>query len=224
MSRVEGGDGDAVRLALVERLRPLERAASRAAFERKAAELLRGRSHELGNHVQIVRLASLELEKRCAGPDIAELVGDLRTSAEQATTILHDLIAAARPVERTEPGPPVAHHVRAGAEAARAVVPGGLDIAIDLPADVRSLCSGDELEGLVIGALLDMPRATVQLRARTIGGKPWVQLLCIGARHDRVEYESFVEALASQAGGEVSVSPGRDGTELAIELPVAPGS
>ena len=217
-------DDLAVRLALIERLRPLEREAARAAFERKAIELLRGRSHDLGNHVQIVRLASLELEKRCAGPDVAELIGDLRASAEQATTILHDLLAAARPTERTEPGPPVATHVRAGADAARPAVAGGVDVAIELPDDVRTLCTGDELEAIVIGALLDMPRARVQLRTRTIGGKPWVQLLCIGARHDRVEYEGFVEAIATQAGGEVSVSPGRDGTELAVELPVVHAS
>lgn len=211
----------AARLALVERLRPLERAVARDAFTRKAAELLRGRTHELGNHLQIVRLASLELEKRGAGPDAAEFITDLRAAAEQATTILLELLAAARPEERNAWGPPVAPLVRAAVELARPAVPGGVDFSCELPDDARSLCTADELEGLVLAALLDTPRAKVVLRARTIAGKPWLQLLCIGARADRVHYEELVEGLATQSGGEVSVSPGREGTELAIELPVA---
>lgn len=209
------------RLELVERLRPLERAVAREAFTRKAAELLRGRSHELGNQVQIVRLASLELEKRGAGPDAAELVTDLRAAAEQATTILLEMLAAARPEDRNTWGPPVAPLVRAAVELARPAMPSPVDFTGELADDVRSLCTADELEGLVLAALLDTPRARVVLRARTIQGKPWLQLLCIGARQDRVQYAELVEALAAQAGGEVSVSPGRDGTELAIELPAA---
>ena len=200
------------RADMLARLRTLDRALAEAAFARRAEELLRGRTHELGNHVQIVRLASLELEKRCTAPDAAEFITDLRASAERATELLFELLAAARTAPRSEAGPPVAPIVRVVATEC------GAELVCSLPDDARCYCRADELEGLVLAALLDTTRPRLELRARKIEGKPWLQLLCIGSR-DGVD--PLIEAIAVAAGGEATCSPGRDGTELAVELPLA---
>ena len=209
------------RLALVEVLRPLERAVARDAFTRAAVDLLRGRSHELGNHLQIVRLASLEIERRCTAADAVELLNDLRSSAGAATAVLATLLEAARPAERSEPGPPVAAIVRAAAERVRALFPEGITFVSDAPEDLRSLCREDELHGIVIAAALGSAASALrlELHARTIEKRPWLQLLCHGPR--RAGYDDLIESLAALGAGEVTLSAGREGDELAIELPVA---
>jgi DNA integrity scanning protein DisA with diadenylate cyclase activity len=85
-----------VRLELLERVRTVELALAKAEHARAAASLVRGRTHELGNQVQILRLASIELERR-ATSEQTELIADLRAAAEAANTALADMLAAARP-------------------------------------------------------------------------------------------------------------------------------
>jgi len=85
------------------------------------------------------------------------------------------------------------------------------------------LASAEQLHALVLAMLLDSTDASrirLLVRARTIGGKHHVQLIRDDDR-DEGEVPALVAALAAHAGGEASIAPGRDGMELAIELPVA---
>src|SRR5207245_1288576 len=129
--------------------------------------------------------------------------------------LLFELLAAARPEARGEAGPAVAPVVRAVAEQC------GAELHGSAPDDARTACTADELAGLVIAAVLDTTRPRVELRVRAIENKPWLQLLCIGARDG---LDPLIEAIAAAVGGEASCSPGRDGTELAIELPLVQSS
>ncbi len=214
------------RLALIERLHRVELEVARDEHARAAAALVRRKAHELGNAVQIVRLSSLELERRVSAPEVAELVADLRSGAEQAAGVLGDLLAAAAPAARTQPGPAVAPAVRAVIEHARAALAARIDAAIELADDARTLATADELDALILCALLatdDATRVSIRVRARTIAGKPFAQLLWIDDRRDRdgATLPPLVVALAERANGEASLAPGRDGLELAVELPVA---
>jgi K+-sensing histidine kinase KdpD len=90
------------RLRLIDRIRRVEHELSRDEQAKAAAALLEGRSHDLGNHIQIVKLSALELERRGRDrPDLAELLADLRQAAEQTSALLANLIAIARPPERS---------------------------------------------------------------------------------------------------------------------------
>jgi hypothetical protein len=236
-----------VRLELLGWLRAVELGLVRGEAARAAAgELVRGRTHELGNQVQILRLASLELERR-ATPDQQELIGDLRAAGEAANTVLVDLLATARMPERAMIGDPVADVVRRAVELVRPAFAQPLDVRIDLGDDVRTRATADELQAAVIAALLDatdpaawyLPtveartaviatRIRLWVRQRTVEKRPFVELLVIADR----PYQPvamlleppgplYVVRLAAQAaGGEASISEGREGVELAIELPV----
>ena len=215
------------RLALVERVRRAELAAVRHELAREAAALLRGRSHDLGNAVQIVRLASLELSRRIEGTvedDVRELISDLRGAAEQATDVLGQLLAIARPEERTTPGAPVAATIRATIELARVALTLPVTLIADLAEDVCTRATAAELEAIVIAALLDTSNATriaLQVRVRTIEGRPWIELLRIDDRAEVTSFDPAIAAIAAPAAGEVTISEGRTGWELSIELPVA---
>jgi hypothetical protein len=221
------------RLALMDRIRRVEHGLARDEQAREAQRLLKGRSHDLGNAIQIVRLASIEIEKR-GGEAIADLVGDLRNAAEQATSVLTELIASARPQQPREKGAAIAPTVRAAAELATPAVAGVLDVRIELADMVHSLLVADEIEAMVLSAVLDASAATkigLQLRARAIEGKPWIELLRFDDR--RISDEDFgksfepfaglsiVKILAERVGGEASLSAGRAGLELVVALPVA---
>lgn len=224
------------RLALIDRIRRVELGLAREEQAREAARLLRGRSHDLGNAIQIVRLASIEIEKR-GGAAIGDLTVDLRNAAEQATTVLGELMAAARPEVRDQPGIAVAPVVRAAAELARPAIAAPLELRVELADVAQARCAADELEAIVIVALLDAADATkvgLQLRARAIEGKPWIELLRIDDRQhgpdaDYAEaFEPFagrgpglhlVRVLAERSGGEASLSAGRTGLELVVALP-----
>src|SRR4051812_26285798 len=103
------------RLALIERIHSVELALTREQHAIAAAALIRGRSHDLGNQVQIVRLASIEIERR-ATPEQAELIADMRSAAEQANATLAEMVNAARPPERSVTGPAFAPTLRAAIE------------------------------------------------------------------------------------------------------------
>jgi hypothetical protein len=87
---------------------------------------------------------------------------------------------------------------------------------------------------MVLAAALDARDATrvaFVLRERLIQGKRWVELLRFDDRQiqegDFAEmFEScsllrVVAGCAKEGAGEASLSPGRNGLELAVELPVA---
>lgn len=231
------------RLALVERLRRVEHGFARAEQARAAAALVRGRSHTLGNAIQIVKLASLELEQRLAGtsappvvgPDTLELVRDLRGAADQATGVLDELFAAAQPEERTVAGAAVVPVVRAAVDLARPALAAPIALAVELDEAARTLATGDELEALVIASLLDAAAAVelaLVVRARTIEGKPWIELIRMDDRAAPPDDDALspggalhvVHAIAELCRGEVTLAPGRRGLELAVALPQSSSS
>lgn len=218
-----------LRLALVARVHRVELDVARDEHARAAAALVRRKTHELGNAIQIVRLSSVELERRSRAPELAELVADIRTGSEAATNVLGDLLAAAAPPAR-QAGAAIVPVVRAALDRARPAIAARLELTAELGDDVRAFASDDELDALALAALLDADtagatRVSLALRARTIARKPFIQLLCIDDRRDpdTAATPALIDALAERAGGEASLSPGRDGLELAVELPVADG-
>jgi signal transduction histidine kinase len=219
-----------VRLELLERVRIVELSLARAEHARAAAQLIRGRTHELGNQVQILRLASIELERR-APPEQQELIADLRAAAEAANTALAQMIAAAHPEERRGPGEPAAPILRETIELVRAATSVPLEVHLDLTEDARTRATARELEACVLSALLTSTwgqgaatRLHVRARQRQIEKKPWIEVLVIA---DRMPFEAppgVVAAVAEAAGGGASLSDGRTGIELAIELPISQSS
>lgn len=227
------------RLAVIARIQPIADELARDEQARVAMALLRGRAHDLANHVQIVHLAALELERR-GSPDGHELVRDLRTAAEHARAALEALVASAHPPVRTAAGPPAASIVRAAIAHAAAAVPAPIALAVELADTVATPCSAAELEAIACIAVLATTGATrvaVTLRERAIDGARWVELLCADDRHapdDDVLDHAFApyagrgphlhvaRALVERIGGEASLSRARDGLELVFALPAAP--
>ena len=223
------------RLGLIDRIRRVEYTLARDEQVRIAGALMRGRAHDLGNMVQIVKLSALELARRVPKDDIKELVADMSEAAENAATILADMISATRGYDRSLLGPAVAHVVRTAVDLVRPAIASSVELRVELADDVVSFAAADELEALVLCALLDAQQAvsiTLVLRERMLQGKRWLELLRIDDRHHLADGElahmfephSFlhvVAGVAKQAGGEVSLSPGRSGLELAVELPIA---
>jgi hypothetical protein len=216
-----------VRLELLERVRTIELALARAEHARAAASLVRGRTHELGNQVQILRLASIELERR-ATAEQSELITDLRAAAEAANQALAEMLSAARPEDRKDPGEPVAPVVRQAIELVRAATSVPIEIHLDLTEDVRTRATAAELEACVMQVLLAATwgpgaatRLDVRARQRQIEKKPWIELLVIA---DRLPFDAppgVIQSVAEAAAGGASLSDGRTGVELALELPVA---
>jgi hypothetical protein len=223
------------RLRLIDRIRRVEHTLARDEQAKIAAALMRGRSHDLGNHIQVVKLTAYELERRAADrADFLELIADMRVSAEEASTLLVEMVAATRAADRVEVGPVVTHTVRAAVEQGRAAVPGSLELRIDLDDTVHTYASTEELEAMVLAAILDAKsstRMTIVARERLIQGRRWVEILRVDDRQQFGDGElahmfephsllHVVAGAAKMAGGEASLSPGRNGLELAIELPV----
>jgi hypothetical protein len=229
------------RLALIDRVRRVEHLLARAEQARIASQLMKGFSHELGNQVQIVKLCALELARRATPPggqvppNIAELVTDMTTAADQTASVLLQMFAATRPSDRDVIGPVVSHAVRAAVDFARPAVPSSLELRIELADTVQTYATAEELEAMVLAAVLDAcaaNRMTLLLRERVIQNKRWVELLRFDDRHHMMDGElahmfephsllHVVAGVARAAGGEASLAPGRAGLELAVELPVA---
>lgn len=224
------------RLRLLERIRRVEQELWRAEQARVAAQLMRGRSHELGNFIQIVKLSALELERRAGTKsDLSELLVDLRQTADQATALLADMFAAARPPDRLEVGPVTTHVVRTAVDLVRPAIAAQIELRIELDDTVHTYSTAEELETMVIAASLDAANAqriSLVLRERVVQNKRWVELLRHDNRQELADGElahmfephsllHVVVAAAKQARGEASIAPGRGGLELAIELPVA---
>ncbi|MBV8758586.1 MAG: hypothetical protein JO257_14970 [Deltaproteobacteria bacterium] len=215
------------RLALIERIHTVELQLAKLQYTAAAAQLMRGRSHELGNQVQILKLASLEIERQ-ASAEQADLIKDLRAAAEQANLVLSDMMAAARPPERTAVGPAFGPTVRAVIEEARGVIGATLDLRSELSNGQATHATAEELAAIVYAAMLDAEDAksmTFMLRERQINKKPWVELLRFDTRQgvepEASRYLPFLEMAVKPGGGEASLSPGRNGLELAIAFPIA---
>ncbi len=213
-----------VRLALIDKIRMVERDLCREDLARTAAQLVRSHAHDLGNHIQIVKLAAMELERR--GTSEAELTADLRTGAEHASAALASLFRAIQAEPRTDPGPAVVPAVAAAAELAQGALAARFDLQAPAGEGACSHATGEELEAIVLAALLDAraaTRITLVVRQREVEGKPWLELIRLDDRQGDGHRTSLIEVaerVAVRSGGEVSLAPGRNGLELAIALPV----
>ena len=232
------------RLGLIDRIRRVEHSLAHVEQARVATALMNGRVHRLGNAFQIVQLSSLELARRLDRADVPangnddldtkELVREMRTAADQAVALLTEMIAATRDTERSAAGPVVTHTIRVAIDLARAAIAAPIELRVELDDNVHTYCTAEELETIVIAAVLDAANATkltFVLRERRIQNKRWVELLRCD---DRQQFNDgdlahmfephallhVVAGIARLAGGEASLAPGRGGLELAVELPI----
>jgi hypothetical protein len=226
------------RLALVERQRRFEWQLAREVQTQTAARFVAGKTHDLLNLIQIVQLASLELERRCTA-DAGEFIADLRKAADDARHQLAELMALARPEEVIAPGAPVGAAITLAVETVRAASTIAVDLHLAVAPEVATRCSAEELAHMIYGLTLDAATAEAEaaateaagaasaielfVRERTIDGRPWLEIV----RGAGVELagEHFdlqaVEAIAVKNGGELGFSERRGGgSELVVALPV----
>jgi hypothetical protein len=230
------------RLALVERQRRFEWQLAREVQSQVAARFVAGKTHDLLNLVQIVQLASLELERRCP-PDALEFIVDLRKAAKDAQHQLTELMTVARPEEIIMPGAHVGAAITAAVDTVRAASTIAVDLHLAVDSEVATRCSAEELAHVIYGLTLDAATAEAGgddagggaqtggaeqaiglfVRQRMIDGKPWLEIV----RGARVELagEHFdlqaVEAIAVKNGGELASSERRGGgTEVVVALPI----
>lgn len=211
-------------LVLSQRQRRFEWQLAREEQTRAAAKLVAGKTHDMLNVVQIVQLASLELEKRCE-PSAKEFLDDLVRAATDAQKSLTELMAVARPDEVIARGAPVGRVVDAAITSLRAAIE--VDIHLATSPDTATRCSATELEHILIGLALDIAddptRIELTVRERTINNAPWIEIVRSSAfvpAGERFELRA-VEAIATKAGGELATSERRGGGEdLVVALPV----
>jgi len=209
-------------LRIVQRQRHFEWELARDEQQRAANAMVAGKTHDLLNLVQIVNLASLELERR-SEPSAREFLDDLVRAAEDAKVSLRQLMEIARPeheVVRTAVGPAVA----AAIASLREVVT--LNLQLALGPETVTRCTHEEIEHLVIGLVLDVIDHDFDLaiRERQIEGRRWVELVrgsAVIPAGDRFELR-IVDAIAHRGGGELAMSERRGGgIEVVVALPVA---
>jgi hypothetical protein len=215
------------RLALSLRQRRFEWALARDEQARTAARLVAGKTHDLLNLLQIIRLASGVLDQCCDARG-REIAVELLRSADDSRRSLAELMAVARPAQVIVRGAPVGAAVEAAVASLQGAVV--LDARIEAPPAAATRCTAEELEHLVIGLVLDaadarLPEARpveLAVREREIGGAPWIELVrsCEAAPGgDRFELR-VVEAIAQRAGGELATSERRGGgEEVIVALP-----
>ena len=212
------------RLALSQRQRRFEWELAREEQTRAAGKFVSGKTHDLLNLVQIVQLASLELEKRCDATG-KEFLDDLTKAAGDAQRQLSELMAVARPEEVIKRGAPVGAAVDAAMSALRSAI--DVDIHLAPPPDTATRCTATELEHILIGLALDAAddpaRIELFVREREIGGAAWIEIVRASSYvpdGDRFELRA-VEAIVQRAGGELATSDRRGGgEELVVALPV----
>jgi signal transduction histidine kinase len=210
------------RLALAQRQRRFEWELAREEHTRAAAKLVAGKTHDMMNLVQIVQLASLELEQRC-GEDAKEFLEDLIRASKDAQESLFALMEVARPEQRVERGPAIGATLTRVLEDIRAAVAVDCHLAND--PDTASALTREQIEHLVIGLALDAAdadRIEIYVRDRSIDGKPWVEI--VRGTETAIAGDHFdlraVEQIAKRGGGELAISERRGGgTELVVALP-----
>lgn len=211
-------------LELIQMQRRFEWELARSEYTRAAGAFVAGKTHDLLNLVQIVKLASDELAKRCDETG-QEFVADLTRAAHDAEVSLKGLMAVARPDPESAAGPAVGAVIAETVEAMRPTM--ALDLHLAVAPGTTCALSADELRYLVRGLALDAagaPRVALLVRERTIGGAPWIELVR-GTDQPAAEGErSFelrgVELVVARASGEMSSSERRGGgRELVVALP-----
>lgn len=214
---------------LINRQRQFEWNLAREEHTRAAAKLVAGKTHDLLNLVQIVKLASEELSQRC-DPTGQEFVADLQRAAVDAEASLKSLMEVARPEKVVSRGAPVGATITRALDELRPTIPITLHLAIG--PDIATSLSADELAHLVFGVALDAsaaPLIELFVRDRSIKDVPWVEIVR-GTELPPPEGElpfdlRAVEALVTRAGGELSQSERRGGgSELVIALPAISAS
>jgi len=171
--------------------------------------LLRDRSHDLRNLIQMVELTMTELARHVDG-FAAELVGDLAKTAAEMKAALERRTSA-----------PIGDAVRAAIELLRPAV-GELVVTHRLEPTTATALAAHEVEQLVVGLVVDAGRHAVAIdllvRERTIDGHVWVELVC---GFDAAPGElRVVNTIAERARGEVAISERRGGgTEISVALP-----
>ncbi|MBA2538888.1 MAG: hypothetical protein H0V17_04570 [Deltaproteobacteria bacterium] len=211
-------------LALSRKQRRFEWELARDEQARTAARLVASRTHDLLNLVQIVQLATYQLEEPC-GATYRETLDELTSSAAAAHASLIELMGVARPDQAIVPGAPV------GATVANVLATlhtiHDIEVHVTVDAATATRCTAEELEHLLIGLVLDAlddPSIAIHVRERTISAAPWIEIMRITnqpASGDGFDLRA-VTAIAARAGGEITTSETREGgSELVVALPVA---
>ncbi|MBL0213776.1 MAG: hypothetical protein IPQ07_07830 [Myxococcales bacterium] len=215
-------------IGLIERQRRFEWDLARDEQTRAAARLIAGKTHDLLNLVQIVKLATAELAKRC-DPTGLEFIDDLTRAAIDAEASLKQVMAVARPSHavtgRVRTGDPVGAAITQIVDELRRAIP--IDLHLALAPDTTTALSHDELGHLILGLALEAasaPRIELHVRQRAIADVPWVEILRgadLPPYHDALPFDlRTVEVLVARAGGELSIAERRGGgSELVVALP-----
>lgn len=217
------------KLALVERQRRFAWALARDEHTRAAAKLVAGKTHDLLNMVQIVKLASEELGRRCE-PAGQEFVADLQRAAASAEASLQELMAVARPAHTRVHGARIGAVVTRVVGELRTTIP--IDLHLAVGPDTATELGEDEVAHLILGVALaaaDTGRIEIYARDRTIDDVLWVEIVR-GANTPVPEGETpfdlkVVEMLAARGHGELTWSERRGGgSELIVALPATSAS
>jgi hypothetical protein len=211
---------------LIERQRRFEWKLGREQAAEAAAALVRGKTHDLLNLVQVVKLATTLLEKRCDESG-QEFITSLTRAAAAAETTLRELMQATRPTSSAGRAAAVGAAVTSIVDELRFTIPIELDLAI--APETTTALTADELSHLVIGLALDAaaaPRIELHVRERMIAGRPWVELVRgteLPATPGELPFDlRAVEVLVARAGGELSCAERRGGgSELVVALPTS---
>ncbi|HEX4450434.1 MAG TPA: hypothetical protein VH143_06155, partial [Kofleriaceae bacterium] len=203
----------AERLALIERIRAAEHKLAGVDRSRTAA-LIGSHVHDLGNAIQVVELASLELARR-AGDDAPSQLVDLRGASGKATAALAAMLAATAIARRVAIGPAVAPVIQAAVALARPAIAAPIELELELIDGAQSRLDASELEAIVLACALDVadaPRLAFLLRERTIERERWIELVRIDPAGTLVldiappSWLAVVAALARVVGGELTLS------------------
>ena len=212
-------------LRLVQRQRRFEWQLARDEHQRAAGALVAGKTHDLLNLVQIVNLASLEIERR-SEPSAREFLDDLLRAADEAKVSLRQLMELARP-EIPVVHAPVRPAIEAAIVSLRDITTPRIDLAIK--PDTVTRCTTEELEHLILGLVLDALDDDFELaiRERPIDGRRWIELVrgtparAAEPQDDASFQLRVVEAIAHRAGGELARSERRGGgIEVVVALPM----
>lgn len=213
-----------MKIELIERQRRFEWELARDEQTRVAARLVAGKTHDLLNLIQIVKLASAELAKRCDATG-QEFVADLTRAAGDAESSLKSLLHVAGRDHAPVRGAPVGATITRIVDDVRPAIPITLHLAIG--PDTATALTDEELAHLVLGIALDAaaaPMIELFIRDRSIDDVPWVEIVRGADLPVPESGSSFdlraVETLVARGGGELSQSERRGGgSELVIALP-----
>lgn len=211
------------RAELIERLRRFEWDLARDEHTRAARKMLRGRTHELLNFVQIVDLGTQALAPHTL-PAGDEFIADLQRAAGDARASLRELQAIAHAEDRAPAHTVVEMCARAAIELAAGVVD-SLDAQVIVAPGAAVVWSREELELLLVAVALDGDRdqhIELLVRTRDIGNRPSLEILCGPIDADGMAVR-LAAVLAARVGGDTGVAERRGGgRELAVAVPLTP--